>query len=75
MRRTPTDIRPAANSSYRGPGIVCECAAGDEPTVRRAIAATSSRDVARGVRRFHKCGNLSALWQEGIFIKFVKRQP
>jgi hypothetical protein len=53
---------------------VCEGAAGDEPTVRRAIADTSRRDLHVVSEGFHKCGNLSALWQGGTFIKFVTRQ-
>jgi hypothetical protein len=72
---TPTGIRSAANSSYRGPGCVCDGVAGDEPTVGHAVADTSRRDVARGVRRLSQVWQLVCKWQEGIFIKFVKRQP
>jgi hypothetical protein len=72
---TPTGIRSAATSSYRGPGCVCDGAAGDEPTVGRAIADTSRRDVARGVRRLSQVWQLVCKWQERVFIKFVNRQP
>ena len=72
MWRTPTGNRPAANSSYRGPACVCEGATVDEPTVGRAIAEGTLHVVSDA---FHKCGNLSVLWQEDICIKFVKRQP
>jgi len=43
--------RPAANSSYHGPGGVREGAAVAEPTAGCAIADTARWDVARGVRR------------------------
>ena len=72
MRRAPTGNRPAANSSYRGPGSAREAATVDEPTVGRAIAEGTLHVVSDA---FHKCGNLSVLWQKDIFTKFVKRQP
>jgi hypothetical protein len=72
---TPAGIRSAANSSYLAPGCVCEGAAGDEPSVGRAIADTSRRDVARGVRRLSQVWQLVCKWQKAVFIKFVKRQP
>jgi hypothetical protein len=72
---TSTVIRSAANSSYRSPGCVCEGAAGNEPTVGRAVADTSRRDVARGVRRLSQVWQLVCKWQELVFIKFVNRQP
>jgi len=49
--------RPAAYSSFRGPGCVCEGATGDEPKVGRPTADTSRRDFKRGVRR------LPQVWQ------------
>jgi hypothetical protein len=57
MRRTKTGSRPAAVSSYHGPGSVYDGAAGDEQTAGRAVAGTSRSDVARVVRR------LPQLWQ------------
>jgi hypothetical protein len=47
---------------------------------RRCWRRTNSRArdswyVKKVSDAFHKCGNLSALWREGVFIKFVQRQP
>ena len=47
--------RPAG---FRGPGCVCEGAAGGEPTAGRAMVNTSRRDVARGVRRLPQVWHL-----------------
>jgi len=68
--------RPAADSSFRGPGCVFEGATGDEPTVGRAIADTSRRDFKRGVRRLPLVctvagGHIDKLCTERVFkIKF-----
>lgn len=64
--------RPAANSSYCGPGSVCEGAAGDEPTVGRAIADTSRRDVAHGVRRLPEVWQLVCIVAGGHIYKVCK---
>ena len=61
--------RPAG---FRGPGCMCEGAAGDEPTVRRAIVNTSRRDVARGVRRLPQVWHLVCIVAGGHIYKVYK---
>jgi len=64
--------RPAANSSFRGRGCMCEGAAGDEPTVGCAIVNTSRRDVARGVRRLPQVWHLFCIVAGGHIYKVSK---
>ena len=74
MRRTPTGSRPAVDSSFRGPGCVCEVATGDEPTVGRAIADTSRRDFKRGVRRLPQVWQLVCIVAGGHIDKLCKER-
>jgi len=62
MQRTPTESRPAVDSSFRGSGCVCGSATGNELKVERPTADTSRRYFKRGVRR------LPQVWQ---FVSIV----
>jgi len=74
MQRTPTESRPAVDSSFRGPGCVCGSATGNEPKVGRPIADTSRRDFKPGVRRLPQVWQFVCIVAEGHIDKLCNER-